>query len=619
MEELKKEQRNCVKFCLKNPAAGVFADPGFGKTRVILESYKLFLEANVIDTLIVVASRKICKLVWPKENRKWGFEFPILELNKGGPEQREEALFHFDRPGIILITHDRIVWLQQFLKKYKKHLNLGRIMLTIDESSKFKSTKSGRYRALKKMLNSFDRRYILTGTPTPHSLMDIYSQIFILDGGERLGNKTNFKNKFFIPCGFMGHDNRPVENAEEKIYKEIKDIVIRYDSSHLNLGELEVVDVEFELDEGMLQTYKTLEKELIVELDDNITIDAAHAGVAVNKLRQIVGGAIYVDRQGNYLAEEKKAKKRKYKVLNDDKIGVLQDLIDEMGGKPCLVAYEFRHEMERLKKAFPKAIFMESGTSDARAEEIESDWNNGLIQLLFGHPDTIGHGLNLQGVNAAVIFFSLTYNYDNYFQFIKRVWRQGQKGTVFVYRLIALRTIDLKILLNLAGKHKTQTDFLNVIKRSQKGDMEMNDKTSKIFANKSNGDKSNANKKVAEKKKVVKKSTPRTKPNPKNGDTSMSKKKAAAKTARKNGKSKVKKDTAVKETPFNFRTYKTVTILRQLTKDEKKSRPRIRLLLEFAKGKKSLSKEAISKHDKGSNYFMLALKNGVKLGVLKVR
>ena len=457
MQELRDYQKTCIEFSLKNSSAGLFLDAGLGKSRIILETFHILQEADVVDTLFIIAGRKICKLVWPLELEKWGFEMPVTFLN-APTKQRETNIHDYEPVGMCLITYDLIPWFKEYYGKYAKHLNLGRIMMVIDESSKFKSTGSARFRKLKSILNVFDRRYILSATPMPNHLLDLYAQIYILDGGERLGTKTSFKNNFFVPAGYMGYESKPIENAEPLIFERIKDIAMRFDSDKLNLPALNVVDINLYLGKKVMKAHKELKDELITVLDKNL-IDAAHAGVVVNKLRQLTGGAVY---------QEDVGKNRKWDVYHDDKIGLLKELVEELQGKPLLVAYNFNHEKERLKEAFKdySPTFFESGASDTRAAKIEQDWNAGKIDLMFGHPASIGHGLNLQGVGAAICFYSLDYNYDTYYQFIKRIYRQGQQHKVFVYRLVARDTIDEQIILNLKKKHKGQTSFLNLLKRA---------------------------------------------------------------------------------------------------------------------------------------------------------
>lgn len=477
---LSKEQQQAIRKCLTKHTVGLFADPGFGKTIVMLEVYKRLRKRDAIDTLLVVASRKIGRLVWMKEITKWRYDFNVTALSGANVEVREDrllnysiALNEYNDPSVVIISYDLIPWLFDFMTRQKKVVNLGRTMLVLDESSKFKSTKSKRWRALRKMLDMFTCRFILTGTPTPNSLEDLYAQIYILDKGKRLKTKTNFMAMYFIPCGYMNYDVRPRKGAKDDIYKEIKDIVMRFDSSSLNLPSLEVRDVTFEMSKSSQRVHDKVKKDLYALLD-GAEINAPNAGAAMTKMRQIAGGAVYVeDDDWSGLTSSKVSdfeieEGRCYKTIDNNKVELLKSLIEELQGKPCLVAYEFNHEKARLKKAFPKARFFESGATDNEAANIEALWNAGKIDLLFGHPASIGHGLNLQDAeDACVIFFSLNYNYDNYYQFIKRVWRQGRKGTVLVYRLVALDSIDGKVIKNLANKGKSQTDFLNLLKKER--------------------------------------------------------------------------------------------------------------------------------------------------------
>jgi SNF2 family DNA or RNA helicase len=452
-------QMSCIEFGLQNPAAGFFLDPGLGKTRIILELFKQLRYYKVVDTLVVVAKLRICKSTWPAEITKWEVSNKITMLH-GVNKESDFLLYH--KPGIVIINYDGLNWFEKMYKRYKKNTDFGRMMLVLDESTQVKNTNTIRFRKLKSLCSEFDRRYILTGTPCPNTLMDLYGQIYMLDGGKTLGTKTSFKNTYFEPCGFKGYDLRPINDADKLIFNKIDDLVIRFDSDLLDLPEQIIVDRKVVLNNKTREVYNDLEKEFIHILEKNVSRWSAlvvkSSAVLTNKLRQLVGGAVYKDTESKEILE-----------FGNDKIEELISLIDELSGKPCFVAYEFNHEHDRLVKH----LSTEFGKKNIRSFKLEkdttkliNDWNSGKVRVLLGHPQSVAHGLNLQGVNACVIFFSNNYNLEHYIQFIERVARLGQEAKhVFIYRLVATNTIDSLILKALENKSSTQKKFLTLAKK----------------------------------------------------------------------------------------------------------------------------------------------------------
>jgi SNF2 family DNA or RNA helicase len=450
MKKLKPYQKKSINFMLKNPSSGLFLDAGLGKTLSVLETFDILRKENVVDTLVVMAKLRICYKTWPEEIKKWKFPYSYSLLHG---KDKEEKILTYKRGNIIIINYDGLPWFLKMLEKYKRRLKLGRMWLVLDESTKVKSTKTNRFRMLKKVLNKFDRRTILTGTPCPNTLIDLYGQIFMLDGGKALGTKTSFLNTHFYSVGLRQYQKfLPAPDAEKEIFNKIKKLVIRFDSSELNLPKKLIVDRKVTLDDKTLKAYKQLEKEFIT-LIENEPITAPSIGAAFIKLRQIVGGAVYDEH-------------KKVCVIGNEKIEALTELIEELNGKPVLVAYEFKHELTRLMEAFPKAKSIGGHTTAKAANKIIDNWNAGNLQILFAHPMSVAHGLNLQAApKASVVFFSHNFDLENYEQFQSRIYRQGRKGTVFVYRIIAEKTIDEYIISALTKKTKGQVAFLNLVKR----------------------------------------------------------------------------------------------------------------------------------------------------------
>lgn len=409
--------------------------------------------------MVVVAKLRIIYSVWPREVKKWKLPFTVSILHGKG---KEDALY--EDSDIYLINYEGLGWLLDNIGRKGTFLELEKIpglkkpmrkliqstMLVLDESSKIKNTRSQRFRILRKMLNHFTRRYILTGSPAPNSLMDIFGQIYALDRGEALGeNITQFRNSYFYPTGYMGYDWKLQPGADKLIYKAIKPLVLRFGHDLLDMPPLIPVIRKVTLPPKARKTYDELHDEFIAEIESG-TITAANAGVASGKCRQVANGGVY-DSVGDVHH------------IHDEKTEELLELVEELQGDPVLVAYEYEHDLHRLQKAFPGAPHIGSGVSVQEGARIEAEWNAGNIPVLFGHPESIAHGLNLQESGCNVVFYSLTWNLENYEQFIERVWRQGQANTVTVHHIVAEGTVDEILLRALEYKDRTQQSLLTAM------------------------------------------------------------------------------------------------------------------------------------------------------------
>jgi SNF2 family DNA or RNA helicase len=462
----KSYQSRCIKFGVSRPAAGFFLAPGLGKTIITLIIFRILKRLGIVDELLVVAKRRIIYEVWPAEIAKWKktahFRVSIVHGAK-----KEKALWA--KADVRLINYEGLEW----LKTQKKWFRRGkRVMLVCDESSKLRHTRTIRYKSLKKILPRFDRRYILTGSPAPNGLMGLFGQAYVLDFGDALGKfVTHFRNEYFYPSGFMGHDWKLLPGAEKRLFKKLKPLVIRFGEDQLDLPPLTYVYRKVTLPDKVMAEYKKLEKEFILEYQEG-EIVAANAAVASGKLRQIANGGVFytpsdpIAEPGAYPAQAKK----KWRTMHEAKCEELVELLEELNGEPALVAFEFKHDKERIVRYFKRharqfknAQFVDSGMKDAELAKIKRRWDKGEVPVLFGHPDSIAHGLNMQGKGGIVIFFSMTWNLENYEQFIRRVWRQGQKRRVIVYHIIARGTVDELMRRALKSKDKTQQALLKAM------------------------------------------------------------------------------------------------------------------------------------------------------------
>lgn len=472
-------QKRAMKFLLEHASAALFLDPGLGKTSITLGAIKVLKKKKMFGKALIIAPLRVCHSVWPGEQEKWT-DFKDLTIEVLHGPKKQEALER--EADVYLINPEGLDWLLDTKKtrtpsgkvrievdtrRFKK---LGFDTLVIDELSKFKHASSGRFKALKLVHHLFDRRWGLTGSPASNGLMDLFGQCFILDQGRTLGPYiTHFRNKYFLPhpSGF-GWVIR--EGAAEEIYERVEPLALRMAADdYLDLPKLIPNNIRVDLPPKVRQVYDQLEADMLAKVGEKI-ITAANAAAASTKCRQVANGGVYMDPDILKLLKEPKSK-REWTNLHTEKLDALEDLIEELSGSPLLVAYDFEHDLDRLKSRFGKDIpYIGGGVTAKRSKELEQAWNRGELPYLFGHPASIGHGLNLQEGDAHhVCWHSLTWDYELYDQFIRRVLRQGNRHQkVFVHHLIARDTVDEAMLGSLKSKMKGQNALFDALKKLAK-------------------------------------------------------------------------------------------------------------------------------------------------------
>lgn len=442
----KAAQKKALKAMLSNACLGVFLDPGLGKTSTTLAMFKVLKQEKLARKMLIIAPKRVCYLVWPAEIELWedfkDLSYTILH----GKDKEKNLAKDVD---IFIMNPEGLPWLAK--KNFKK---LGFDILVVDESTKFKASNSQRFKILKLLLPFFRRRYILTGTPMPQGMMDLFSQIFILDGGAALGRYiTHYRNQFFYPSGFGGYEWKLQEGADKKILDKIRPITIRLDADdYLQLPEFVFNKISVELPADVREFYKEMEDEMFFELGRGDII-AANAAAASMKCCQIANGGVYDE-------------DRNIHHMHMEKAEAAADLVEELQGSPALIAYEFHHDLDRLKKVFGKDVpYIGAGVNEKRTAMLEKAWNNGELEVLLGNPASMGHGLNLQRAGNNLIWHSLTWNFENYDQFNKRVRRQGSTHSyVFVHHIVARDTIDEAKMFALNFKDRNQRSILNGLK-----------------------------------------------------------------------------------------------------------------------------------------------------------
>lgn len=440
-------QEYALKFILNSKAAGIFLDCGLGKTVITLTAIaELMHNRFEISKALVIAPLRVAENVWDVEAKKWG-HLKHLRVAKvlGSEKKRIQALN--TNADIYVINRENTKWLVDY---YKKDWPFD--MLVLDELSSFKSHRAKRFKALRKVRPLCKRVVGLTGTPAPNGLIDLWAQVYLLDSGQRLGKTiSGYRERYFLPDKRNQHvifSYKPKEGAEEAIYKKLSDICISMKNrDYLTLPERMDNILGINLPPKVLEQYRQLERDLLLPLLEG-DIVAGSAAVLTNKLLQITGGAVY--------DEEKKVQ-----ILHDEKLKALEDLVEATNGKPVLVYYNYRHELERIQKQFLCRVL-------DTAKDME-DWNKGEIPVMLAHPASAGHGLNLQNGGSTIIWFGLPWSLELYQQANARIHRQGQKNTVVVHHLVAKETIDEDVMQVLAKKQAGQEALLQAVKARVRG------------------------------------------------------------------------------------------------------------------------------------------------------
>ena len=392
--------------------------------------------------MLVIAPLRVARSTWPDEIAKWDHLNDLTySIAVGTEKERLEALRK--NVEIVIINRENVDWL---VNKSGYRFNFD--MIVIDELSSFKSYSAKRFKALLKVRPYVERIVGLTGTPSSNGLMDLWAEYRILDFGERLGRYiTKFRLKYFEPdkrSATVIFSYKLLPSAEEQIYDAISDITISMKAKdYLKMPDLIINEVTVELDPSERRTYETLRKEMVVQISEQEEIDAVNAASLSGKLLQMANGAVY--------DEDKRVLR-----IHDKKLDALEDLIEAANGKPVLIAYWYKHDLERIKERFNVREILND--QDIR------DWNSGKIDVAVIHPASAGHGLNLQQGGSTMIWFGLTWSLELYEQANARLYRQGQNETVVIHHIITKGTIDEDVMLALKRKGKMQSALIDAVK-----------------------------------------------------------------------------------------------------------------------------------------------------------
>lgn len=436
-----------IKHVIDNPFCGLFLDMGMGKTISVLTALNtLIWEELEVDTVLIVAPKRVACFTWPDEIAKWSHIKNLSYSVITGTERQRLAAMRV-KANIHLISRDNIVWL---ITQFGGSM-LPYDMLVIDESSSFKNPTSKRSQALKHVQACFKRVVILTGTPAPNGLIDLWFQIWLLDRGKRLGAfVTNYKDRFFLRvCKPGSHHGKyvPTTETEGHIYKLIEDVVISMKKEdYLDLEPIHYIDVPVRLSAKTMRQYEDFERERVMELLEGGEVTAMTAATMSGKLLQFAGGAVYDD-------------EKNVVDLHDEKLEALEELVEQANGAPVMIAYSFKHELTRIMerlKAYKPVHF--------NTEKHKNDWNAGKIQVLCMHPASGGHGLNLQHGGHIQIWYSMNWSLELYQQWNERLARPGQTKQVQCFRLIASGTEDENVARTLERKGNVQNALMEAVK-----------------------------------------------------------------------------------------------------------------------------------------------------------
>ena len=440
-------QKYAIEQIINHERYALFLDMGLGKTVSTLTAVEQLIYDHLeIEKVLVVAPLRVAKHTWDQEIFKWT-HLNHLRVSKilGNEKQRRQSLMK--DADIYIINVDNLVWLINHFQNRKQDLPFD--MLVVDELSGFKDPDSERFKHLRKVSPLFRRFVGLTGTPSPNGLLDLWSQIYLIDRGERLGQTQGYyKMRYFYPIqNGRGYHKKYVlrPEAEKNIYELISDVCVSMKSEdYLDLPERidNIVTVQLSNKERAL--YNQLQKEKILEFDEG-DIVADNAGALTQKLLQLANGASYNEDQG-------------VQKIHNRKLKALETIVEEAQGQPILVFYSFQHDRDRIKKKFKNAVQIDDH------DDVIADWNKGNIQMLLAHPASAGHGLNLQEGGHIMVWFGLPWSLELYQQANARLDRQGQTETVIVHHILAENTIDQRVLKVLQGKEKGQNDLIDAVK-----------------------------------------------------------------------------------------------------------------------------------------------------------
>lgn len=451
--ELHEYQMACIRFIVEHPIALLILEMGLGKTIITLSAIRYLMSKGKVHKTLVIAPLRVCQKVWPEEVRVWQHTKDLrVSLITGAPKKREAAI-EADTD-LYVCNRENTAWLVDYMEEH----HAGEIwpfdMVVIDELSSFKNAMSKRWKALRRVRPFIKRMVGLTGTPASNGLEDLFGEVGILDGGKRLGRFfTRFHNEYFRPCEFNPYTGQIYKyellpGADDRIYDAIDDITISMKAlDYLDMPELVTVDHKVSMSRSERARYEELKDSLVLTVDGE-TIDAKNAAVLSNKLRQMASGAVYNDAHVPLMIHQRK-------------LEALEDLIEQANGQTVLIVDWFQSDHDNIHYYLEKDGYE---VRDLKTAADLDDWDAGMISIGLISPASAGHGLNLQHQSHLMIWYSLPWSLELYQQTVARLWRQGQKETVIMHRILCEDTIDERVAKALSDKATTQDDLIKAVK-----------------------------------------------------------------------------------------------------------------------------------------------------------
>jgi SNF2 family DNA or RNA helicase len=441
LDDLHEYQHRAIAFIKSEKRCALYLDMGLGKTVSTLTAISDLLDGCAVRRVLIVAPLRVANSVWRQESAKW-LHLAHLRVSVCTGSERERMAALMVTADAFVINRENIEWLVLY---YGKKWPFDCVV--IDESDSFKNPSSKRFKALKRTLPDTTHFILLSGTPSPNGLLDIWSQLYMIDFGERLGRTMGgYKSRFF-ECDFMGYKFTPRTGSADKIHGLIADKVLSMSSEdYLELPErIDLVET-VQLPAKVLKQYKEFEASLFAELPSGEEVEAVTAAVLANKLLQWCNGAIYTDDLHNF--EE----------LHTAKLDALAEIIESNPDENILIAYNYKSDLARLLTRFPVAVALDKNPNTI------TRWNDGGIKLLLAHPASAGHGINLQLGGCVAVWFGLTWSLGNYQQFNARLRRQGQQRPVRIIHIVVNGCLDQRVMSVLADKGVVQSALLKALK-----------------------------------------------------------------------------------------------------------------------------------------------------------
>lgn len=446
---------------LQNPFSMLWLGMGLGKTITTLTTIEERMDRCEVYGVLIIAPVRVCQTVWEQEARKWAHTKHLKFSPIYGPDRSRRRWNLARRADVYLLNYENLPWLVSVMES--EYLGRGRVMpfnmVVYDEVSKLKTKMTARHTALRKILPWLPYRTGLTGTPASNGYKDLFGQYLALDSGARLGTSvTAFKQTLYMEEHNPFKETRfgdgtPCEKAYPIIHAAIADITLQMDSrDYLDMPDCVYNQIWVEMPAEAMERYQQLETEMFMELDSGNVIEVFNAGAKTGKCLQAANGAVYIE-----------PGQPDWDYLHDAKLDALEDIVEEAGGDPILLLYQYKHDRERIRKRFPDVREFKSGMSTEATLALVADWNAGRVPILMGHPASMGHGLNLAQGGCTVVWFGLNWSLELYEQANARVDRQGQQRPVRIHQILTQGTMDHAQLIAINSKASTQAGLMEAV------------------------------------------------------------------------------------------------------------------------------------------------------------